>query len=471
MKKEKIQKPFILSIFGASGNLAKVKLFPSIFALFQQGYFPKDFKIIGYARSPLTQKDFQKSFSDSILKKMGINKSDKKLKEILKHLDYFQGQYNSEKDFNKYQDFLAEKSDKNFNHLAYFSVPPSVYPSIIENLGKTQKKYRNTKLIIEKPFGEDKKTATDLFHFVAKYFNEHNVFLLDHYLGKTAVQSILNLRHSNRLLNSMIKGKQISNIQITAFEKVGVGKRAGYFDGVGIIKDMIQSHLLQLLALITMSIPISEDGRSLHREKYAILSALKFKKSLENIVTGQYTSYKKEENVPKNSNTETFAALKLLIDRESWYKVPIYIRTGKKLSKKHTYIVIEIKKFDFQGKDEEPNLIAIELHPEEKISIKLINKNNEAEKHINVTTSHSIACEGPSCLPEHSKLLLEVIKGNTIHFLSFPEIITSWRITDQILNLIKRKNFKPEKYSDFSLGPKSQNNLLQKDGFKWHNLD
>ncbi|MBI2634451.1 hypothetical protein HYW82_02135, partial [Candidatus Peregrinibacteria bacterium] len=354
--------------------------------------------------------------------------------------------------------------------LAYFSVPPIAFKDIIRNLGETKSKTDDIRLILEKPFGEDTKSATELFHFTARYFDEERVYLLDHYLGKSAVNSILHLRHSNRLLNLMIKGPEIANIQITAFEKIGVSARTGYFNKVGTIKDMIQSHLLQTLALVAMSIPITENATSLHREKYAILSALKFIESEENIVLGQYKSYTKEKDIPKNSRTETFAALRLFIDRESWHKTPIYIRTGKKLHEKHTYIVIELKKFSFQPKDEEPNRVILELQPNEKINIRLVNRLGTASRYQEITTSDSLACEGDDCLPEHGLLLLDVMRHRRVNFLSFPEIIASWEITDQILKCIKRKNIKIEKYSDGSDGPKSQNNLTNLDRFKWFDV-
>ncbi|MBI4232605.1 hypothetical protein HY605_05205, partial [Candidatus Peregrinibacteria bacterium] len=294
------------------------------------------------------------------------------------------------------------------------------------------------------------------------------VYLLDHYLGKTAVQSILSLRHSNRILNLMMKGPEVANIQITAFEKVGVTSRAGYFNEVGTIKDMVQSHLLQILALVAMSIPITDKPDSLHREKNNILSALKFNENSKNIVLGQYSSYQKEKDIPKNSHTETFVATRLFIDRESWYKTPIYIRTGKKLNEKHTYVVVELTKFGFQPKDEEPNRLIFELQPSERIDIRLVNKHGETSKYEEISTSDSLACEGDDCLSEHGLLLLDVIRKRRLHFLSFQEIISSWQLTDSIIRFVKKNKVKPEIYKDHSEGPK--NKLAEMDGFKWFDI-
>lgn len=470
-----IEKPFALVIFGASGDLAKLKLFPSIYSLAEQKRLPKEFYIVGYARTKIDQEKFKKEFTESI--KAGFRKhpkdlDEKILKELTSHVSYFSGQYDKLEDFKNLRNYLNKIThNKELTTLAYFSVPPQVFQDIIENLGETKRhENEDLRLILEKPFGEDADSARELFHFVARYFNEENVYLLDHYLGKTAVQSLLHLRHSNRLINMMMKGPEVSNIQITAFEKIGVTTRAGYFDQVGTIKDMIQSHLMQILALITMSIPITENAASLHREKYSILSALKFIESKKNIVLGQYESYPEEKDIPKNSKTETFAAMRLFIDRESWYKTPIYIRTGKKLHEKHTYVVVELKKFAFQPKEEEPNRLIFELQPDERINIRLVNKQGQTSHYQEITTSDNLSCEGDDCLPEHSMLLLDVIRKRRLHFLSFEEIIATWQIIDNILAFIEKTKLKPEKYKDFSPGPKSQDQLTAIDDFKWFDI-
>jgi glucose-6-phosphate 1-dehydrogenase len=468
----KINQPFALIIFGASGELARLKLFPAIYNLAVQKRLPRDFHIIGYARSKKTVGDFRKEFEDGILKNTKEKVDKELLKKISSRVSYFQGQYDNMEDFKKLHQYLKTVCpEKNITKLAYFSVPPVVFKDIIRNLGETRtEKNEDIRLVIEKPFGEDQKSATDLFHFVARYFDEDNVYLLDHYLGKSAVQSILHLRHSNRFLNLMMKGPEVSNIQITAFEETGVENRISYFSQVGTIKDMVQSHLFQILALTTMSIPITENTESLHREKYSILSALKFNKSQKNIVLGQYASYQKElcEGCPNGK--ETFAAVRLFIDRESWYKVPIYIRTGKKLDEKHTYVVIEMKKFGFQPKEEEPNRLIIELYPEEKIDIRLLNKSPLDKKFKALTISDSLASTGDTYLTEHSLLIIDVLNENHINFLSFPEIIATWKITDEIMEFIQKNKIKNDTYKDGSKGPQSQNGLTQIDNFKWFDI-
>jgi len=289
---------------------------------------------------------------------------------------------------------------------------------------------------------------------------------LDHYLGKTSVQSILGLRHNNAILNILLKGREISSIQITAHEKVGVEERAGYFDTVGIIKDMFQSHLTQILAMITMSIPITADARSFHREKQAILSALDFSGRSDNVFLGQYEGYQKISGVQKGSRTETYFAAKLKIDRESWYGVPIFVRTGKKLSKKSTTAVIEFKKLKFQ-KDTEPNRLIFELQPHEMIHITLINQFGKSSEYHEIGTSESIACHGDDCLPEHARLLLDVMKNERLHFLSFPEILASWKITDRVLSFVRQKKLRVRTYPKGSPFPPGIEDIFQRKEEYW----
>jgi glucose-6-phosphate 1-dehydrogenase len=467
-----VEKPFALTIFGASGDLAKLKIFPSIYRLMEQKKLPQKFVVIGFARTKKTEKAFRKEFEKSVKKVIGRELKPKVLKNLLKHVHYFTGDYDSLDSFNEFGKFLKGLvGTKPCSKLFYFSVPPIAFRPIIQNLGEAKiPQKKNFRLIVEKPFGEDTKSAEALFHFVARYFDEDQVYLLDHYLGKSAVQSILYLRHSNRLLNLMLKGREIANIQITASENIGIKDRIGYFDQVGIIKDMIQSHLMQLLALVTMSIPVTKRADSLHKEKYSILSALNLPRRSSNIVIGQYASYSKDKRVPSKSKTETFAALRLFIDRESWHNVPIYIRTGKMLHEKHTYITVELKKFGFQLEDEDPNRLIFELQPDEKIHIKLLNKHDGGTEYQDILTTDSIACESNECLPEHARLLLDVIAGDKLYFLSFPEIIASWRVIDEVTGFIKHDDIPLQKYKDCSSGPAAQHKLTQTDGFEWFDL-
>ncbi len=464
--------PFILTIFGASGDLARLKIFPALYDLMEQGRFPKTFWIVGYARTKMTRKQFQTIVQDSIKKKFGIRAKKKTIDALLVHVHYFPGSYSELPDFEKYQKFLKTlKKRTAMAHIAYFSVPPTVFQDVVRNLALSRISTKeDIRLIIEKPFGTSCKSATELFHFVSQYFREDQFYLLDHYLGKNAVRSIMNLRHNNRILSLMMQGRQIANIQITKFESFGVEERAGYFDNVGIIKDMIQSHLLQLLALVTMDIPVTKTAESQQRERLSVISAIECGAHHDNVVIGQYKNYKKEHGIKKNSRTETFAALRFFINREDWYETPIYIRTGKKVNESHTYIVVELNKFPFQEDHEEPNRLIFEISPDEKINITLLNRQEDVEKYQELTTSDSIACNIDGCLPEHATLLLDVLHERQMHFVSFSEVIAAWRVLDQIAHVVKKRKVRLETYESGSAGPKSQNHLTTMDGFEWYDV-
>ncbi len=464
----KITDPFIFTIFGASGDLAKLKLFPSLYALQEQKRFPEEFYIVGYARSSKEQQQFRDEFAESV-RKARPDLDETVLSDLLKHVHYFSGLYNNIEDYRRYRGFLDELSgNKTMSHIAYFSVPPTVFRDIIQNLAESRKsRDEDIRLVLEKPFGQDLRSAQELYHFTMQHFSEENFYLLDHYLGKGPVRSIYFLRRLNPIFHLLLNGHSIANIQITAFEHLGVGERVGYFDQVGTIRDMIQSHLLQILSLLTMAIPASNQSSSIHREKYHILSSLTFPECDHNLVLGQYESYRTEKNVPPDSRTETFAAAKLFIDLETWHNVPIYIRTGKKLAEKKTSIVVEFKKFEYQ-KDDEPNRLVIKLAPEETMQMSLLNRLGATIHPSSLTVSESLACVGDDCLPDHALLLLDIIRADKTYFLTFQQIISAWELVDRILHKKTAHQDLLYSYPDESRGPIEQDSIPNNDGFRWY---
>lgn len=475
MKLYKFDKPFVFTIFGASGDLAKIKIFPAMYALAAQKRFPKHFKIFGYARTEKTDAQFRKEFRQSVIDKSHEPVDEKILDELLKHVHYFTGQYDKLSSYKEFsREVLTATKGKKVTNIVYLAVPPRAFMSITKNLASIRPKLgEDLRVIIEKPFGNDEKSARELFHHVSTYFPIGKVYLLDHYLGKEAVMSILPLRYANGILNTLLQGQLIANIQITAVENLSVKDRISYFDQVGIIKDMIQSHLLQLLSLLTMDLPVERESESIHREKFSILSALKYRGYEKSMALGQHETYHDIKGVKKGSRTPTFAAFRMFIDRQDWFKVPIYIRTGKMLNKKHTYAVVEFAKHPFQkhDKDIETNKLYIELQPKERIHLTLFTKRTgQKGEYRNLTTSESIACYGDDCLPEHGRLLIDVFRGDHSNFLSFEEIIATWKFTDKLLRLIDNRKVPLHKYEDFSEGPKQQHLLTKSDKFVWHDL-
>lgn len=471
----RFDRPFVFTVFGASGDLAKVKIFPALYALAAQKRFPKDFKIFGYARTKKTDEEFREEFKKSVIEKSEEEVDKDVLDHLLKHVHYFTGQYDDMKSFKGFAKAVLEKTkNKKVTNITYLAVPPRAFESIVENLSAIRPKLgEDLRVIIEKPFGHDEESARKLYHLVSTHFPSEKTYLLDHYLGKEGVMSILPLRYANGILNTLLSGNLIANIQITASEDLSVANRISYFDQVGIIKDMIQSHLLQLLSLLTMELPVEREAESIHREKFAVLSALKYRGYEKAISIGQHESYCDIEGVKKGSRTPTFAALRFFIDRQDWYKVPIYIRTGKMLNKKHTYVVVEFKKHPFQKNDKniDTNKLIIELQPSEHVHLTLFTKvGGSKQEYHSLTTSESIACYGDDCLPEHGRLLMDIFKEDQSNFLSFEEIIATWKFTDKVLRFAEGKKVPMHKYKDFSEGPREQHGIVEMDRFKWNEL-
>ncbi len=472
MKLEKIEREFNFIIFGASGDLAKLKLFPAIYELALQKRFAKKFTIYGYARSEMSNEEFRERFAKSVKDHIDKNLYNQKvLDALLKNIYYQRGAYDKQEDFEAFADELLKAHDnKGVCNLAFFAIPPVAFKPVIENLASIEKKLGgDVELMLEKPFGEDRKSAGELFQFVTNHFPKEKLYLIDHYLGKSAVRSILPLRYNNTILNLLLKGNAISNIQISALEMTGVDERIGFFDDVGIIKDMIQSHLLQILALLTMSMPIRQEVHSIRREKGDILSALRQDPGCD-IVLGQYKSYKKQKGVKKGSETPTFAALKLFIDLTEWYQVPIYIRTGKKLGHKHTYVVVEFEKPAYaKDLDIEANKLIIELYPKEKIQMKLVNDlGKEVPKYNDLISEESLACMGDDCLAPYANLILDAFLKRYISFLSIDEILASWHFIDDVHKHIKKEKIRIAGYKEGSEGPAEQHQLTTCDNNKWY---
>lgn len=461
-----ISDSFVLTIFGASGDLARLKIFPSIFAVAESGNLPKDYWIIGYARSQFDQDSFRQVFYDSVKahyeKDFWSDKREQVLNNLLEHVTYFQGQYDDVASYNEYAEYRNQLTNNKFDQeVFYFSLPPTVYIPVVQHVAMIPKLDKaKVKLVMEKPFGTDEHSATQLFHVIGERFNEDQVYLIDHYLGKRSVRSILAMRHNNRLLNLMLKGREVSNIQISALEPFGVENRLGYFDKVGTFRDMLQSHLLQVMALVSMSIPIVRDAKSFRQEKEAILSALHFKAREGNVCLGQYEGYCNDDKEKCNLATSTFGALKLFINRESWYDTPIYLRSGKFVGEgKQTYVSVELKKFGYQSDETSANKVIFELSPEERLHIKLLNEEASGKMEVReIQSSQSIACEVGHCLSDHALLLLEALQGNQMYFLSFGEIIACWKVMDQVMNYTEGNL--PERYERNSDGPEGQHDLM-----------
>lgn len=470
---QQAERDFTLIIFGASGSLAKLKIFPSLYQLQLEKRLPVEFKIVGYARTEMTEKEFHEEFKKSVHDKYGDNTDDKIIAQILRHVSYVSGQYDSEADFSNLKKHIEKVEGKGrYLRLAYFSTPPSVFEAVISQLGKGHfdSPAGKIRLIIEKPFGYDLASAKKLEKVLVEHFEESQWFLLDHYLGKESVFNILSLRYVNPILTSLIQGQYVRNIQISGLEALGTEGRANYFEHVGSLRDMVQSHLFQILAFLTMDLPEKINSETIHRGKRNLIEQLLLKDKKASVVRGQYKGYKKEKGVDPKSNTETFAAIRLFIDDMRWHNVPVYLRTGKKMKNQLTTIVLEFKPQALQKLNEktEPNKLVIQLQPNEKIEFQLLTKlSGPGMEFVPLSTGKPIYCSG-DCLDEHGRLLLEAIKGDKLLFLDFPEIYASWQFIDKITESFDDNSLPMTYYEPGSFGPKESYEMLEQFNHEWH---
>ncbi|GAB4148077.1 MAG: glucose-6-phosphate dehydrogenase [Patescibacteria group bacterium] len=443
-------------IFGASGDLAKLKIFPAVFDLYKNKVADDETTIIGYARSQMDNSAFRENVSKSILNAQP--QADPSLiKSVVDKFNYISGQYDQANDIAQIFDLIKTRSTGGKPEvIAYFSVPPNIFGILIKLLAVHNQDF-NLKIVIEKPFGTDMQTAKELYLTISDNFRDEQVYLLDHYLGKNPVRELVWLKQNNAILNTIIKGEFIKSIQISALETLGVEDRLGYYNQVGSTRDMVQSHLLQVLALICMDLPMNSER--VPQEKEHILACVEFDPARDKVLFGQYDDYQQQSDEVKNSTTETWTAVRLHLDRLDWQHVPIYIRTGKKMSRKWGGVVIEFKNLPTQIDPGSTNKLTFEFNPDQTITFQL--------NHIRSTTS--LIQEPLSeivSMSDYAQLLRDVIQSNHLHFVSFRQIIESWRIVDSILEY---KQTNPESLKTYtSLKPvKFEDEIFESSDERW----
>lgn len=472
--------PFSLVIFGGSGHLAKLKLYPALYVLALKKRLPKDYAIVGYARSDLDQAGFKKLVEDAVRTHM-LEVTEPALEEFLTHVHYHQGQYDSAEDFTKLNEHL-EEIEKDFDtkeqklvRLAYFSVPPTVFATVSENLcaGNVHNENVAFRCIVEKPVGQDLASFETVREQLSACFSEDEIYLLDHYLGKEAVRNIYYLRYANPLLERLFKNTLIDHIEVTAMEKAGLEGRAGYFEAAGTFRDMFQSHLLMITSLLTMRLQNTDDfteGRSDALHQFYLPPAA----SMEDIVLqGQYgegetgCAYANEEGVADGSRTNTYACMKLQTRISKWEGVPFYLRSGKRLAKKETRISIAFQEPRPVGHGASPNRLDIILQGEAGMRIHLQTKMGGTDPTFRpLILEDPLVCVG-DCLPEHSLMLLEAIAGRRDWFLTFSEIRASWRLMDPIQSHLDNPETPLHSYASGTEGPKEADEWIGKDERTW----
>ncbi|WP_342044141.1 glucose-6-phosphate dehydrogenase [Bacillus sp. OTU530] len=477
-------------LFGATGDLAKRKIYPALYNLFVDQKLPQSISIIGLGRRALSDAEFQNRVEQSIETfSRRVEHDYSKMGEFLDAFRYKVLDVTNTEDYGKLLDFVERREEELHipeNRMFYLSVAPELFDGIALNikesgLGSTKGWKR---LIIEKPFGHDLESARDLNVKLSKAFEEEEIYRIDHYLGKPMVQNLEALAFANPVLQALWNNQYIANVQITASETVGVEERAAYYDGAGAIRDMVQNHMLQLLMMTAMHLPKQISANDIREEKRKVMESLRPLKKEDvglHVIRGQYSAgeihgqpaagYTDEPGIEASSHNDTFVAARLRIDNPFWDGVPFYIRTGKRMKEKSTRIVIEFKdslKELYRNRNEqtEPNLLIIEINPNENVSLQLNSKNplNDGKMEpvrINFTSEQ----EG---VPEaYERLIFDAIRGDSTFFAHWKEVELSWEWVQLILEAFEENLVPLHLYQAGSYGPEAAHHLLKEDGFKW----
>ncbi|MDP2638536.1 MAG: glucose-6-phosphate dehydrogenase [Candidatus Levybacteria bacterium] len=471
--------PFIMIIFGATGDLAKNKLLPSLFSLFKQKILPGDFQIVGFSRRNLTNDEFANSFANLI--------SEKEWQDFSKHLVYQKGEFEKKEGYKNLIDKLNEFDKKMgacITRFFYLATPPIHYEAILNFLQNTklsegcgQGSNKWTRLVIEKPFGKDLDTAIALDKKLSEIFEEKQIFRVDHYLGKETVQNILAFRFANGIFDPVWNKNYLDHVQITFAEKKGIEGRGNFFDGVGILRDVGQNHLMQLIAAVAMEQPRSFSKEGLRDERAKVIKALRCIEEDEvnkYVVRGRYKSYKTEKNVLSGSATETFVGMKFFLNTPRLENIPFYVRAGKKMPKNTVEISLVFRQtchilFKEYGCPEIGNVLTIKIQPDEGISIRMIAKKPGTKLaletvNMDFTYEEAFKTKGTEA---YEKILLDIFAGDQMLFNRSDELSSSWEFITKILNGWKTQKSQMTTYEEGSWGPKEANELIEKDGRKW----
>ncbi|BGI51446.1 MAG: glucose-6-phosphate dehydrogenase [Buchnera aphidicola (Ceratovacuna japonica)] len=472
-------------IFGAKGDLSKRKLFPALYKLDDKKILNKKTKIIGVGRITWKKNDFLK-FVKNALKKFLSEKIKKNTWKIFKkRLIFCNLDICDTKKFFK----LKKKIKNNKIIIHYFATSSNLYEKICRGLYKSKINLKNSRIILEKPIGDSFLTSEKINKKIEKYFKENQIFRIDHYLGKDTIINLLYLRFANSIFYNIWNKKNIDHVQITIAEKIGIEGRSKYFNKTGQMKDMVQNHILQILSIIAMKAPKKLDSENIRNEKIKILKKLRFIKESEihnKTSIGQYSdgkinnkklnSYISEISEKKNSNTETFVAIRVDIKSKMWKGVPFYLRTGKRLPKKCSKIVIVFKKnipkiFNkFSGSVK--NKLVIILEPNEKIYLNFFNKIPSLKKkcklkNLKMCFKYSEKFKKKIIPDPYEKLILECILGDQSSFVHINEVKYSWKWIDNIINIWKKVSKKSELYKSGTWGPKLSKKIIKRDGRSW----
>jgi glucose-6-phosphate 1-dehydrogenase len=477
--------PATIVIFGASGDLTQRKLVPALHTLSCRQMLAPETHVIGVSRSEYSDEQFRERLYDGVVAYSRAETSPENICQLwpsfAEKYTYIPGDLSDLETYRRLGERL-ERFDEEFatqgNVFFYLAVPPVLYTTIVDRLGKaglnrSGKGWR--RIVIEKPFGHDLESARHLNDEIHAVFNEDQIYRIDHYLGKETVQNIMSFRFANAIFEPLWNRNYIDHVQISVAESVGVGHRAGYYESAGILRDMFQNHLMQLLALTALEPPVAFQAGFLRDEKAKVLGAIP---PITEHVRGQYRAYRDEEGVARDSNTATFAALKLWVDNWRWRGVPFYLRSGKRLALRTTEIAIQFKcvphlMFNTEGgTDIAANVLSLCIQPNEGIHLRFQAKEPGAGMKTRRVAMEFHYAEhfGAGALPDaYERLLLDGLKGDASLFARADEIELAWRLIDHVVAQWEGEDAPPLAfYESGSWGPSQADQLLARDGRSWH---
>ena len=487
--------PCVLVMFGVTGDLARKKLMPAIYDLANRGLLPPGFSFVGFARRDWEDEDFAQLTYRAVKEYARTPFRDAVWQQLSEGVRFVSGSFDDDQAFDELASSvmrLDEERGTGGNYAFYLSIPPGQFPTVVQQLKRSGLSDPSAggwrRVVIEKPFGHDLASARELNDILEEVFPPDAVFRIDHYLGKETVQNILALRFANEMYEPIWNRGYVDHVQITMAEDIGIGGRAGYYDGIGAARDVIQNHLLQLLALVAMEEPVAFDADSLRMEKEKVLSAVRLPADIaEGTARGQYSAgwqggrqvhgFLEEDGIPPDSRTETYAALRLGVDTRRWAGVPFYLRAGKRLPRRMTEIALIFQRaphLPFSATDTEElgqNALVIRIQPDEGITVRFGSKVPGTAMEVrDVNMDFAYGESFTESSPEaYERLLLDVLIGDPPLFPRQAEVELGWRILDPVEEFWASRT-KPDQYPAGTAGPPSADALMARDNRAWRRL-
>ncbi|WP_432478505.1 glucose-6-phosphate dehydrogenase [Nocardioides sp. GXQ0305] len=492
----RIAGPCGMVLFGVTGDLARKKVMPAIYDLANRGLLPPGFSLVGFARRDWADQDFAQIVHDAVKTHSRTEFREEVWRQLSEGFRFVPGDFSDDMAFDQLRRTIEELDlvrGTGGNHAFYLSIPPKFFGDVVQQLEEhglsEQRDGSWRRVVVEKPFGHDLESARELNDSLGRVFPPASVFRIDHYLGKETVQNILAMRFANAMFEPIWNSNYVDHVQITMAEDIGIGGRAGYYDGIGAARDVIQNHLLQLMALIAMEEPTDFRAESLRIEKQKVFESVTLPRRLDlTTARGQYTAgwsggvkvagFHDEEGIPQRSKTETFAAITLGIDNRRWAGVPFYLRHGKRLGRRVTEVAVVFKRaphlpFHASATEElTQNTLVVRVQPDEGLTIRFGSKVPGTHLEIrDVTMDFAYGGSFTESSPEaYERLILDVLLGDPPLFPRHQEVELSWKILDPILDHWARqdqRSGKPDRYQAGTWGPPSADAMMARDGRTW----